>query len=255
MQPEIYSRLAEILDEGKQAVLVVVVSAEGPVPREPGAKMIVYPDGAIEGTIGGGSLEKKAIEVAKAIFREGGAKLETYNLEDLGMICGGRAAIYYELVAPPVTLHIFGAGHVGRKLYALAAESLPFRIRIYDIRKEAKAALPEAELLSSYGDLPAIAPRDYVFICTHSHKEDYRTVKAVLSGENLPAYVGLVGSAPKWAEMKTRLISEGVPPERCELVSCPVGLPLGGKDPGAIAVSALAEILAHYHGRLRELRR
>ncbi len=233
---------------------MVVASAEGPVPREPGAKMIVFPDGSTEGTIGGGSLERKAIEVAKGLFREGGAKLETYELEELGMTCGGRATIYYELVAPPATLHIFGAGHVGRKLYALAKEALPFRVRIYDIREEAKAAFPETEFLPSYGDLPAIGARDYVFICTHSHGEDYRVVKAVLSGEDLPAYVGLVGSSPKWARMRSRLISEGISPDRCGLVSCPVGLPLGGKDPGAIAVSALAEILAHYYGRLKELK-
>ena len=252
---EIYRRLVELEGEGRKTVLVVVAAAEGPVPREAGAKMLVFPDGTIEGTIGGGALERAAIEEALRLFEEGGTALRTYDLGDLGMICGGRATLYYELVSPAATLHILGAGHVGKKLLRLAREALPLEVRVYDIRPEAAAGDPTVTLLPSYAETPPVGVSDYVFICTHSHEEDYRALKAVLSREEAPAYVGLVGSRPKWAKMRTRLIEEGIPRERVERVRCPVGLPLGGKDPGAIAVSALAEILAHYHGRLGEFER
>jgi len=252
---EIYQRLAELEREGRKAVLVLLAAAEGPVPREAGTKMLVFPNGTIEGTIGGGSLEKAAIEEALSLFEAGGTLLRTYNLEDLGMICGGRATLYYELISPAAVLHIFGAGHVGKKLFALAREVLPFELAIYDVRPEAAGEHPAVTLLPSYADVPPLRASDYVFICTHSHEEDYRALKGVLSTDDPPVYVGLVGSRPKWAKMQERLRAEGVSQERVKKVRCPVGLPLGGKDPGAIAVSALAEILAHYHGRLTELER
>jgi xanthine/CO dehydrogenase XdhC/CoxF family maturation factor len=43
MSGEIFSRVAEILARGEPAVLVTVVAAEG-APREPGARMLVFPD-------------------------------------------------------------------------------------------------------------------------------------------------------------------------------------------------------------------
>ena len=247
-------RIAELEREGVAVVVVTIVAAEGPVPREAGARMVVFPDGSTEGTIGGGALEKKATEEARELLSSGKRTLlRTYNLEDLGMICGGRATLYYELLAPPVTLHIFGAGHVGEKLFFLAKLAAPFTVSIYDVREEVREKVPEVTLLSSYAAVPELKGGDYAFICTHSHEEDYRALKGVLSGKEPPSYVGLVGSRPKWAKMRERLLAEGIAEEKVARVHCPVGLPLGGKDPGSIAVSALAEILAHHHGRLREV--
>lgn len=256
MMAGIYQRIAELEREGKPAVVVTIVATEGPVPREAGARMVVFPDGRAEGTIGGGALEKRAMEEAHDLLSRGErTRLSTYNLEELGMICGGKATLYYELLSPPVALHIFGAGHVGERLFSLARLAVPFAIFIYDVREEAKDKIPEVTLLPSYAVVPELKGSDYVFICTHSHEEDYRALKAVLSGKESPAYVGLVGSQPKWEKMRERLLVEGVSAERIALVHCPVGLPLGGKDPGSIAVSALAEILAHHHGHLQEARK
>jgi len=255
MKKGIYQRIGELEEEGIDAVVITIVAAEGPVPREVGAKMIVYTDGKIEGTVGGGALEKKAIEEALKILQgEERTRLCTYNLEELGMICGGRATLYYERLLPPITLHIFGAGHVGEKLFALAKEVLPFRVAIYDVREEARQKVSALSLLPSYGEVPALKDIDYAFICTHSHQEDYHALKAILSSPTPPCYVGLVGSRPKWAKIRERLLAEGIPPDKLARVHCPVGLPLGGKDPEAIAVSTLAEILAHHHGKLEEAR-
>jgi len=37
-----------------------------------------------------------------------------------------------------------------------------------------------------------------------------------------------------------------------EKLRSPVGLPIGGKSPGEIAISILSELLAFHHGRLSE---
>ncbi|MFC5458424.1 xanthine dehydrogenase accessory protein XdhC [Massilia niabensis] len=80
------------------AVLVTVAIVEGSVPREPGAKMLVMRDG-FAGTIGGGHLEHRAIEMARAMLEEGGTpRLERFALgPSLGQCCGGIAHLMFEV--------------------------------------------------------------------------------------------------------------------------------------------------------------
>jgi xanthine dehydrogenase accessory factor len=79
-------------------VLVTVAIAEGSVPREPGAKMLVMREG-FAGTIGGGHLEHRAIEMARAMLEQGGApRLERFALgPSLGQCCGGVAHLVFEV--------------------------------------------------------------------------------------------------------------------------------------------------------------
>jgi len=85
------------------AVLVTVAIVEGSVPREPGAKMVVTRDG-LAGTIGGGHLEHRAIDMARTMLEEGGAQGVTTKLErfalgpSLGQCCGGIAHLVFEVV-------------------------------------------------------------------------------------------------------------------------------------------------------------
>jgi len=81
------------------AVLVTVAIVEGSVPREPGAKMLVTRDG-FAGTVGGGHLEHRAIDMARTMLEEGGlARLERFALgPSLGQCCGGIAHLVFEAV-------------------------------------------------------------------------------------------------------------------------------------------------------------
>jgi xanthine dehydrogenase accessory factor len=79
------------------AVLVTVAIAEGSVPREPGAKMLV--DGArLYGTIGGGHLELRAAELARTMLATGEARrLDRFALgPSLGQCCGGVVHLAFE---------------------------------------------------------------------------------------------------------------------------------------------------------------
>ncbi|GAH07847.1 unnamed protein product, partial [marine sediment metagenome] len=61
---DIFQRIAELRKEGRAFVLVTIVKTEDSTPRSLGTRMIVYPDKTIEGTIGGGVLEKRVISDA-----------------------------------------------------------------------------------------------------------------------------------------------------------------------------------------------
>ena len=81
----------------RPCVLVTIVDAEGSTPREAGAKMLVHA-GGIADSIGGGHLELKAIEQARAMLDyRCSARHHAYALgPSLGQCCGGRVRLMLE---------------------------------------------------------------------------------------------------------------------------------------------------------------
>lgn len=254
MDPRFFRRLAEAMEAGEAVVLVTVVEVAGPAPREAGARMLVFPDGHVEGTVGGGPLEHHATHRALALLHNGPqTSLETHDLGDLGMLCGGRATLFYEVLRGPPTLAIFGAGHVGLLLARLSRETTPWRIVVFDDRPERLKMLPpgvEGRFLPDHREVPEIVGTVYAVVASESHDTDFQVAAALLGREPSPAYVGLLGSRPKATAIHNKLLALGIPAEKVQKLRCPVGLPLGGKDPGAVAVSILAELLAFHHGQL-----
>lgn len=96
----VWAALLEALQRDGAAVLVSVVRTQGSSPREAGARMIVGPDRAFTGTIGGGTLEWQAIEKAAAMAKPGSAVRTVVRSQalgpDLGQCCGGRIDLLYE---------------------------------------------------------------------------------------------------------------------------------------------------------------
>jgi xanthine dehydrogenase accessory factor len=80
-------------------VLVTVAAVAGSVPREPGAKMLV--DATRQwGTVGGGHLELRGAETARAMLKNGDTRrLERFPLgPSLGQCCGGVVQLAFELL-------------------------------------------------------------------------------------------------------------------------------------------------------------
>ena len=143
--------IARAIEAQGSCTLVSVVKAEGSVPREEGARMVVTAQG-FHGTIGGGTLEWKALaEAQRLLGKPRQVKMLTQSLgPDLGQCCGGRVTLAIESFdgaslaearqlamregQGPFTLTtripgitesfgqqrrhvlVFGAGHVGRAL-------------------------------------------------------------------------------------------------------------------------------------------
>jgi xanthine dehydrogenase accessory factor len=84
---------------GTPCVLVTVAAGKGSVPREAGAKMVVWGE-AFAGTIGGGHLEFKAIEIAREMLAaSAGLDVRRFPLgASLGQCCGGAATLLFEPV-------------------------------------------------------------------------------------------------------------------------------------------------------------
>lgn len=86
---------------GDAAALATIISKKGSVPRNVGSKMIIWRDGGILGTIGGGCGEGEVIEKAFQVIDTGVPDKYTVDLtkgifyED-GGICGGLFEVFIE---------------------------------------------------------------------------------------------------------------------------------------------------------------
>jgi xanthine dehydrogenase accessory factor len=98
-----YDEIAAVIGRGMEGSLVTVVEKTGAAPREKGAKMFVGADGAILGTVGGGSVEAFACDEALKLRGRNEPVLMPYvmagkNVEDEGMLCGGDVMLLFEPV-------------------------------------------------------------------------------------------------------------------------------------------------------------
>jgi xanthine dehydrogenase accessory factor len=95
----VWRRLAAIVAEHGAAALVTIHEARGSVPREAGARMIVRPDGAFHGTIGGGGLEWAMLREARQALAQGRGRARFVGQAlgpDLGQCCGGWVSVLVE---------------------------------------------------------------------------------------------------------------------------------------------------------------
>jgi len=90
----VYRKAALAASQGLSAALVVVTDAAGHTPQVVGAKMLVYGDKQIEGTVGGGRFEFEVIERASTMVNDEKPTLVMLQLgAELGMCCGGRMEV------------------------------------------------------------------------------------------------------------------------------------------------------------------
>jgi xanthine dehydrogenase accessory factor len=98
----VWPRILAGLDRHGRVAMVTIAATRGSSPREAGARMIVFPDATFAGTIGGGTLEWKAIAMAQAALANPKApKAETRGFAlgpELGQCCGGNVELVLEII-------------------------------------------------------------------------------------------------------------------------------------------------------------
>jgi xanthine dehydrogenase accessory factor len=95
----VWRQLTDLVARHGAAALISVHDVKGSAPRETGARMVVRPDGAFHGTIGGGQLEFLMLDIAREMLAQGrgAARFMDQALgPDLGQCCGGRVKILIE---------------------------------------------------------------------------------------------------------------------------------------------------------------
>src|SRR6476646_900343 len=236
MNQEVFAAVAEALERGEPAALVTIVSTTGSTPQRVGAKMLVFGDGRIVGTIGGGCYENDALGKAREAIRTRKPQLVHYELDDdfaqeTGLICGGQMDVYIEPIEPSPELFVVGAGHVGLHLARLAQE-VGFRVHVVDDREKFanRERFPNAaEIVVE--DIPAWIGRTqlpahaYAVIVTRGHTNDLEALRALAPREL--RYLGLIGSRAKVSRIYEQLVEDKMSPDLLKHVHAPIGLDIG----------------------------
>jgi xanthine dehydrogenase accessory factor len=247
----IYQALLELEQKSQPAALCTVVKTSGSTPRHSTSKMLVYPDGSILGTVGGGELENRVVLEAKLVISNNQARLIEYNMTDPARgdvgICGGQVMVFIEPILPSPLIVIIGGGHVG-KAVAHLSKWLGFRVAISDDRPEFCTPLvnPDADFffqteMKNLPDQLTITDQTYLILTTRGVSTDIEGLPALL--KTRAGFIGIIGSKRRWAETVKQLALKGITREELSRVHSPIGLEINAETPEEIAVSILAEIL------------
>jgi len=245
---DIFDDLKTSIEQGIPAVICIVTETTGSTPRKAGSKMLVFQDGTIKGTIGGGNIEFQAIQEAVKSISVGEPFSKHFHLEDdLKMHCGGTMQVYFEPIGCLPKLYIFGGGHIGKALAGYAT-GLGFKPCVFDQREGIFDAWNMPGVKARNGDFLQIIDslvfdnNTYIAIVTHKHDFDETVLLACLPHEY--AYLGMIGSKRKVAVIrKNALENHNIAKSQLDNVDMPIGIPFAAETPAEIAISIIAKMI------------
>lgn len=246
---ELFQEIFESTRLGKSAALCVIVYTKGSTPRQVGTKMIVYSDGNISGTIGGGELESYVISEAQEAIKFGEPRLVKYPKNEMNQKNDNEygVEVYIEPILPQATVLVIGLGHVGKAVSRLA-KFLGFHVVVSDDREgfASPEQIPQADryhtgAVSQLLETFKIHPRTYVVMTTRNVEVDVATLPSLL--RTSAAYIGVIGSKTRWENTYNQLLSTGITEKALSRVVSPIGIEIKAETPEEIALSIMAEIV------------
>lgn len=266
---------ASWLVSGRRTVLVEVSDARGSAPRDSGTRMLVSLQHTA-GTVGGGHLELKAIDAARALLQRSDTPGGIQPIEvhyplgpALGQCCGGAVTLRFaaldaaEIARWPVDpprfhLQLYGAGHVGRAIARALApldvvvdwideRESEFPASFHDDLGAAEAPWPDhirkVCVDTVEAEVRVAPPGAFYLVLTHQHDLDLRISEAILRRGDF-GFFGLIGSKTKRARFIHRFELRGIADDAIARMTCPIGLPgVTGKEPEVIAAAVVAQLL------------
>ena len=227
VEPEVRAELLEAARGNDGVVIASVIGGAAPLGR---------PDAAVAAAIAG-----EAREALASLS----SRVSTIRLP------AGEVSVFLEVYPRQPTLFIIGAVHIAEALCQLA-RPLGYRIVVADGRAAflTRERFPDVDLLVQAWPEDAfhqVGIDDATCICVLSHdpKFDEPALDAALRSP--AAYIGAIGSKKTQEIRRERLRTAGFTPEAVARLHGPIGLDLGGKQPGEIALAILAEITAVRH--------
>jgi xanthine dehydrogenase accessory factor len=245
---DIFAEALRLGKAGEPFSLAVVTESSGSSPRKAGARMLVRGDGTVMGSVGGGTVELETVKAAQTALAEGAPRTLSFVLtEEHGFACGGSMTVFVEPHGSLPRLIMFGAGHVGRAVAALAW-GCGFRVTVVDERPEcaSREQLPGADEVLCCGVRESFArlrvdADTRIVIATPGHQHDFDAVRGALATE--AGFVGLLGSRRKRQTLLELLEKEGVDEAGRSRVVTPVGLDIGAQTPEELAVSIVGQLI------------
>jgi xanthine dehydrogenase accessory factor len=219
----------------------------------PGAKLLVRPDGTVTGSLGDADLDRVVARDALGELDAGITEVRHYGPH--GEARQREVSVFIESFGPPPRMIIFGAVDFTAAL-ARVAKVLGYRVTVCDARPvfATPQRFPMADdVVSDWPDRhlakvgASLGPRDAVCVLTHDPKFDVPAITSALATR--VGYLGAMGSRRTHDQRTARLKEAGVDDAGLARLMAPIGLDIGGRTPEEVAVSICAEIIALRTGR------
>lgn len=256
--------------------LATLVRSHGSSYRQPGARMLIAPDGATAGSLSGGCLEDEVAQRAREVIRTGAPALMEFDTRRR-FGCHGRIEIFIEVVRAEfleevrnclerrqscraATSFLGDAFTLGSRLLAAGEETPagsfvqtiepPIHLLVFGSGPDSAPFRALADVLGwsvaefeQATELPAtIDARTAAIVKSHNYGRDCAALRHLLPlGLR---YIGLLGPRQRRDEIVGDLLDSGVA-LHTDLFA-PAGFDLGAETPAEIALAVVAEIQATF---------
>jgi xanthine dehydrogenase accessory factor len=259
-----FGRLAELERERTGFAVATVVARRAPVSSHLGDRAIVLADGRMEGFVGGSCSRDIVRREALRTLRSGQPRLvqirpdatagdnagEDCVVVAMGCASEGAVDVYIEPHLPHPRLLVVGDTPIADALARIAAQ-IPYNVVRVVLSAELGALRPIPHvraialdaLQQHLDDVGRDERAQLVAVVASQGHYDEPALAPLLAAE--PAFVGLLASRKRGAAVKAVLAAEGVAPGHLAALQVPVGLDIGARTPGDVAISIVAQIVAN----------
>ncbi len=228
--------------QGKPFVLVGVLRTEGPTAIKAGSKAIIFPDGSIEGWVGGHCTESEIVSAALSCLKDGATRYL-----NLTTCQGGKMDVYLEPSLPTRKLVVFGHVPIVSSLCRFA-KTLGFKTTVVD-RSATREKFPDADSVVKTFDevLPMEDPKNtYAVVATMGDSDQEHVEKLLRYGI---AYIGVVAGRKRAQELFSLLATKKLfDDENSTNIKSPAGIDIHAVTAEEIALSIIAEIVQKARG-------
>ncbi|HKV11369.1 MAG TPA: XdhC family protein [Thermoanaerobaculia bacterium] len=249
MRSELLRMAADLSNREEPFVLAVVVRRRPASSSQPGNMAVITAAGDFHGWLGGSCTQPTVAREARLALADGQPRLliltpdpeseQRPGVDVFPMTCqsGGSVEIYLEPMLPAPRLVVFGSSPIARALAHLGG-AMGYSVAAVEDDLEALAK----------NAAPAPSPR-FTVIATMG-EQDEEAIRTALAQE--PAYLGVVASSRRFAQMRETLLAQGVAEEKLDRIHSPAGIAIGAKTPEEIALSILAQIVSERRAMAEE---
>lgn len=236
-----------LLSKRQAAVVVTLFSLEQKTAQV-GTCMLVAASGVLKNSLSDSSLQQQLLADAMVVLKTGKSETKMYPAEN-------SVTSFIEMISPPISLIVFGAGNDAIPLVQIA-NVLGWETIVIDGRPSYATTqrFPVASRILIAKPEPAIAEltfdsRSVAVLMSHNYNYDLAALRTLLPLK--PAYLGVLGPKKKLERMLDELrdergTSKG---ETVANVYGPTGLDIGSETAEEIALSIISEIKAVLSGR------
>jgi xanthine dehydrogenase accessory factor len=257
MRAELLFRAAELTRKGEAFAIATVVRREPASSAQVGNTALVEESGVFHGWLGGSCIQPTVVREAAAAIKDAAPRLISLSpnpdadrrpgVATFAMTChsGGSVEIFIEPVMPAPRLLVFGVSPAAQALARLGAV-LGYAVDAIDPEADRETFAGADRIMaefsaSDFSGLPASQRRRLFAVVATLGQHDEEATMNALAIE--PAYVGVVASRKRFAQIAATLINRGVSSDALARVTNPAGIDIGARSPEEIALSILAEIV------------